>query len=103
MSYTVGEQHAVLFVDPNQVDGSGNRGRHGASQLVLDKNLYGQLGATQVSDDGIKERQAAVFLLEVFADDVLMLHFIPLLLPPAILLVRPGEAQAITLAYPLTF
>lgn len=65
---------------------------------MSDKILYGQLGATQVSDDGVKECQAAIFLLEVFEDDILMLYFVSLLLPPTILLVRPGEAQAIALA-----
>lgn len=70
---------------------------------MLDKILYGQFGATHIFDDGVEERQAAVLLFKISGDDTLVFPFISLLLPPAILLVWPGETQAIALAYSLAF
>ena len=70
---------------------------------MSDKILYGQFGAIHILDDGVEECQTAVLLFDVSGDDTLILDFISLLLPPAILLVWPGEAQAIALTYPLAF
>lgn len=92
-----------MLANSNQLDWNWERGRYGTDRLMLDEGLYGQLGALQVLDDCVQEDKTAVFLCQVTGNNILVFYLPSLLLSPAIFFVRPGEAQAISLARPLTF